>query len=109
MKEIVRHFTEEEKEFIREYGESTFLFWETLPDSQKAEYLELEQLYADFFELYKDHYEDLKLYALMYRDVAMYRIGIDADSILYFASKKREIIGYKYYSINKKSMNISKK
>ena len=103
MKEIVRHFTEEEKEFIREYGESTFLFWETLPDSQKAEYLELEQLYADFFELYKDHYEDLKLYALMYRDVAMYRIGIDADSILYFASKKREIIGYKKFLSEVKS------
>ncbi len=45
--------------------------------------------------MYKDHYEDLKLYAMMYRDVAIYNIGNDSYSIMFFASKKNEIIGYK--------------
>lgn len=92
---IPRKYNEQEQEFIRKYSESSFLIWETLSDSQKAEYFELEQLYADFFELFKDHYEDLKLYALMYRNVPLYGIGYDAYSILYFASRKNEIIGYK--------------
>lgn len=96
MKEVIpRKYNEEEKNFISKYSESSFLIWETLSDSQKAEYFELEKLYADFFELYKDHYEDLKLYALMYRNVPLYGIGYDAYSILYFANRKNEIIGYK--------------
>ena len=96
MKEIIpRKYNEEEKEFIRKYSESSFLIWETLSDSQKADYFELEQLYADFFELYKDHYEDLKLYALMYRNVPIYNITNDILSISYFVSRKKEIVGYK--------------
>ena len=98
-----RIYNEKEQAFIHKYGESTFHFWESLSESQKADYWELERLYGDFFELYKDHYEDLKLYALMYRDVALYRIGVDADSILYFASKKKEIIGYKKFLSEEKS------
>lgn len=95
-KEIIpRKYNVQEQEFIRKYSESSLLIWETLPDSQKAEYWELEQLYADFFELYKDHYEDLKLYTLMYRNVPIYNITNDILSISYFVSRKKEIVGYK--------------
>jgi len=87
--------TETERLFIRKYGDRSFILWKKLSDSQKADYLELEQLYKDFIELYKDHYEDLKLYAMMYRDVAIYNIIHDVYSIMFFASKKNEIIGYK--------------
>lgn len=104
MKEIVRHFTEEEKEFMRKYGDRNLYFWETLSDSQKADYFELEQLYSDFFELYRDHYDDLKYYALMYRNVPLYNITNDLLSMNYFASKKDEIVGYKKKVLKDKSL-----
>lgn len=84
-----RKYNEKELAFINKYGESTFLFWEPLSESQKADYWELERLYGDFFELYKDHYEDLKLYALMYRNVPLYNITNDILSMSFFISRKR--------------------
>ena len=101
---IPRKYNEEEQEFIRKYGKSSFLIWETLSDSQKADYFELEQLYSDFFELYRDHYDDLKYYALMYRNVPLYNITNDLLSMNYFASKKDEIVGYKKKVLKDKSL-----
>ena len=104
-KEIIpRKYNEEEQKFIHKYGESSFLIWETLSDSQKADYFELEQLYSDFFELYRDHYDDLKYYALMYRNVPLYNITNDLLSMNYFASKKDEIVGYKKKVLKDKSL-----
>lgn len=84
-------------EFEQTYGIDTkqFILWENSSDSQKAEYKELELLYLAFCELYTEHYDDLKLYALMYRNVPLYNIYKDIYSMLYFGSRKDEIIGYK--------------
>ena len=99
MKEIVRHYTEEENEFMRKYGESNFYFWETLSDSQKADYLKLERLYTDFFELYNEHYEDLKLYALYHRNVNIQNCNQDPTSVLFFAWNKKKVFGFKEYEL----------
>ena len=99
MKEIVRLYTEEEKKFMRKYGDSNFYFWETLSDSQKADYLKLERLYTDFFELYNEHYEDLKLYALYHRNVNIQNCNQDPTSVLFFAWNKKNIYGFKEYEL----------
>ena len=101
---IPRKHNEEEQEFIRKYGESSFLIWETLSDSQKSDYYELEQLYSDFFELYRDHYDDLKLYALMYRNVPLYNITNDVFSVSFFCTHKKEIIGFTKRVATEKSL-----
>ena len=101
---IPRKYNEEEQEFIRKYGESSFLIWETLSDSQKSDYYELEQLYSDFFELYRDHYDDLKLYALMYRNVPLYNITNDVFSVSFFCTHKKEIIGFTKRVATEKSL-----
>ena len=90
-----------ETKFIKTYGEFNYQVWETLSHSQKEEYRELEQLCSDYYMLYKDHYDDLKLYALMYRNVPLF--NIDLRSVLFFASKKEDIIGYKEKIMNDKS------
>lgn len=90
---------EEEIAFIKKWGlhtaKSTLPIWICTDNSRKAEYYELEENYSLFSELLTDHYEDLKLYALMYRNVPFYNVSNDALSILYFVSKKDEIIGFK--------------
>ena len=109
MKEIIpRKLTVEEKEFIRKYGgwdyyDSFLPSWERLTDSQKRDYQEIESLYATFVKIYKDNYADLVYYALMYRNVSLSNCDIDALSVLYFASKESEIIGYKRKLSRKKT------
>ena len=84
---------------MRKYGDSNFYFWETLSDSQKADYLKLERLYTDFFELYNEHYEDLKLYALYHRNVNIQNCNQDPTSVLFFAWNKKNIYGFKEYEL----------
>ena len=90
---------EEEIAFIKKWGlhtaKSTLPIWICTDNSRKAEYYELEENYSLFSELLNEYYEDLKLYALMYRNVPLYNISNDALSVLYFVSKKDEIIGFK--------------
>ncbi len=69
----------------------------------KDEYKELERFYSDFYTLYSDHYEDLKLYALMYRNIPLYKCANDVYSVLFFAFRKDEIIGYKQRLMSQKS------
>ena len=88
-------YTDEQKTFIRKYGESLLDSWERMNDSHKREYQEIENYYSIFANLLSEHYEDLKLYALMYRNVALYNCDKDPISVLYFASKQNEIIGFK--------------
>ena len=89
------NYTEEQWSFIRKYGEDQLYSWERMNDSQKKEYQEIENYYSVFANLLNEHYEDLKLYALMYRNVALYNCDKDPISILFFASKQNEIIGFK--------------
>lgn len=95
MKEVIRIYNEEEKAFIHKYGECNLYSWECMSDSQKQEYQELENYYSIFAKLFSEHYEDLKLYALMYRNIPLYNSNNDALSVLFFASKQDEIIGFK--------------
>ncbi len=87
--------TEEDIAFESKYGEDIVHIWRWLDDAIKEEYEELKKYYQIFATLYTEHYEDLKLYALMYRNVPLYHCANDAFSVLFFASKKDEIIGYK--------------
>jgi hypothetical protein len=88
-------YTEEQRSFIRKYGEDQLYSWERMNDSQKKEYQEIENYYSVFANLLNEHYEDLKLYALMYRNVPLYNCDKDPISVLFFASKQNEIIGFK--------------
>lgn len=92
---IEPEYTEEQKAFIRKYGERLLDSWERMNESQKQEYQKIENYYSIFANLLSEHYEDLKLYALMYRNVALYNCDKDPISVLYFASKQNEIIGFK--------------
>ena len=87
--------TEEDILFIKEYGEDNLYIWQDMTETQKKEYLEIEHQYSIFCDLYQNNYEDLKYYSTMYRNVSLHSIGKDPISVLYFASKHKEIIGYK--------------
>ena len=92
---VHRKFDDKDIAFIKKYGEKALDIWESLSESQKADYYILEKIYTDFFELYKDYFDDLKLYALMFRNVPLYNIANDILSMSYFVSKKNEIVDYK--------------
>ncbi len=83
-----RTYSEEEKSFIEKYGETALYKWEYMDDSLKKKYKELEAYYEDFATLYSEHYEDLKLYALMYRNVPLYNCANDVYSILCVPKKQ---------------------
>ena len=101
---VPRKYNDSERAFILKYGDRSFEIWETLSESQKTEYLELEKLYKDFFELYREYFDDLKFFALMYRNVPLYNITNDLLSMSYFVSKKDEIVGYKEKLVKENSL-----
>jgi hypothetical protein len=88
-------YNEKEKAFIEKYGEYYLKFWEHTTDKQKNNYKELENYYIIFEDLYNNHFEDLKLYALMFRNVWLGNCYNDAISVIYFAERHDEIVGYK--------------
>ena len=81
--------------FIEKYGDSNWKFWKELTENEKSNYKELESYYTTYKELFENHYDDLKLYALMYRNVWLHDYYNDAISVIYFAEKYNEIVGYK--------------
>lgn len=90
-----RGWSEEQKTFIAKYDIDSLFSWEKLSNEQKKYYLEIEDYYSVFTDLLNKHYDDLKLYAIMNRNVPLYACDKDPISILFFASKKQEIIGFK--------------
>lgn len=88
-------YTEDNKLFIEKYGDSNWKFWKELTENEKSNYKELESYYTTYKELFENHYDDLKLYALMYRNVWLHDYYNDAISVIYFAEKYNEIVGYK--------------
>lgn len=95
MRSVDIQYTEEEKNFIRKYGEIELFHWKSMSNSQKQEYKEIDNYYSIFANLFSEHNEDLKLYALMYRNTCLYNCDKDPISVLFFSSKKDEIIGFK--------------
>ena len=55
---------------------------------------ELEKNHQTYYELFQNHYEDLKYYALMYRDVELTN-HIFMHDMFFFTQKKNEILGFK--------------
>lgn len=91
----MKEWSEEQKRFISKYGVDLLYSWNLLDDIQKKEYQEIENYYSIFTNLLNEHYEDLKVYAIMYRNVPLYACDKDPISVLFFASKNEEIIGFK--------------
>lgn len=87
--------SEEERKFLSVYGSLNLESWYQLSEYNKSEYKRLELLYGEFFNLWRDYYEDLRLYAYMYRNVPLHCIEYDVVSISFFVAHKKEIIGYK--------------
>lgn len=88
-------WSEEQKNFIAKYDIDSLFSWEKLSDVHKKDYQEIENYYSTFTNLLNEHYDDIKLYAIMNRNVPLYACDKDPMSILFFASKKEEIIGFK--------------
>lgn len=55
---------------------------------------ELEKIRGTYMELFCNHFEDLKYYALMYHDVTLF-YDINLLDMAFFAQRKNKIIGYK--------------
>lgn len=98
---------DEGAEFIAKHNGQCFEIWNTLSDIQKIQYNALhdkvEQVCSVCFELFTKYYKDLEFYALMYRNIPLYRLSLDAYSMMFFASRKNEIIGYHAHIIRARS------
>lgn len=88
-------YTEDNKLFVEKYGDGNWKYWKELTEEEKSNYKELESYYTTYKELFENHYDDLKLYALMYYNVWLHDYYNDAISVIYFATKCNEIVGYK--------------
>ena len=55
---------------------------------------ELETIHKSYYELFQNHFDDLKYYALMYRDVELTN-HIFMHDMYFFSERKDQIIGYK--------------
>lgn len=69
-------------------------------------FLVLESHWANFYDLYTNYFDDLNLFALMYRnvDLSSFRHFIyDAYSVIFFSLYKNTIIGYGEYLKNEDS------
>lgn len=89
---------EYEVQFLKTLGVANFGIWCSLSEKQKESYKNfentVEQVYSICFELFTQYHTDLEFYALMYRNIPLYHFALDAYSMMFFASKKNEIIGY---------------
>lgn len=98
---------DEEADFIIKHDGKCFEVWKTLSVKQKARYNnvydKVMQVCSVCFELFTKHYKDLEFYALMYRNIPLYRLSLDAYSMLFFASRKNEIIGYHAHIMHARS------
>ena len=66
-------WSEEQKNFIAKYDINSLFSWEGLSDAHKKDYQEIENYYSTFTNLLNEHYDDIKLYAIMNRKVVFTR------------------------------------
>ena len=64
---------------------------------------ELETIHKTYYDLFQNHYVDLKYYALMYRDIEL-EANPHLHDIAFFAQKAKDIIGYKERLLNETSL-----
>ena len=85
----------EEQKIIDKYQKYTSRYNVlSIPIKYWDDFKEFESFQITYDYLFRKHFEDLKYYALMYRDVELTYDIIDSDMI-FFAQRKNEIIGYK--------------
>ena len=91
-----RDLTEEEWIFLNKYGLPNLCIWLGMSSFERKDLEETIKLYQHFWSLYYENYEDLRLYAIMYRNVPLHPT-IDVASVKFFLSKAKEIRNYKEY------------
>ena len=86
--------SDEEWEFFIRYGKPYIYQWLIHTPKEKEDFKRYIRLYQSFWELYYEHYEDLCLYAIMYRNVKI-TLYTDLMSVKFFVSKSNEIKGFR--------------
>lgn len=86
--------TEEEWIFLNKYGLPNLCIWRGMSSFDRKDLEETIKLYQHFWSLYYESYEDLQLYAIMYRNLPLHPT-IDVASVKFFVSKAKEIRHYK--------------
>lgn len=86
--------TDREWDFLKKYGYPNLCLWWRMNPSEKKNLEETIKAYQIFWSLYYEHYEDLCLYAIMYRNQHLSPI-LDLPAVNFFVSKKKEIERYK--------------
>ena len=88
--------SDDDWEFFLKYGKVDLIGWHEQTPKEKEDFKKFLQLYQSFWELYYEHYEDLCLYAIMYRNIKLSNPTTkDVMSIQFFVSKADEIKGFK--------------
>lgn len=88
-------YNDKEKEFAKKYGDEFLADWKSFRNKQKEDYKKIENYYTIYEDLYNNHFEDLKLYALMFRNVWLGNYYSDPLSVIYFSENYNNIVGYK--------------
>ena len=86
--------TEEEWNFLKKYGLPNLCIWWKMSSFERRDLEESIKLYQSFWSLYYENYEDLHLYAIMYRNIPLHP-HLDIMSVKFFVSKAKEIRNYK--------------
>lgn len=61
--------SDDDWEFFLKYGKVALIGWHEQTPKEKEDFKKFLQLYQSFWELYYEYYEDLCLYAIMYRNI----------------------------------------
>ena len=88
-------YTEEEWIFLKKYGIPNLEIWWNMSPNERTDLEEIIKVYQIFWSLYYEHYEDLNLYAIMYRNIPLGPTINDVMSVRFFASKVNEIRNFK--------------
>lgn len=87
---------DDEWEVFTKYGDRDATYWSLGTPQERAHFKPYIELYQAFWELYYEHYEDLCLYAAMYRNVnrLLSTLG-NVKSVRHFVEQASEIKGFK--------------
>lgn len=88
--------SDEEWTIFEKYGLDAWRTWRILTTKEQDDFKKYIQLYQSYWELYYEYYEDLCLYAIMYRNLIRLSPAIaDVMSVRFFVSKADVIKGFK--------------
>lgn len=89
----------EDKILLEKYGENAL----EIPSEYWDKFKLFETIHKKYYDLFQNHYEDLKHYALMFRDVLLFE-NICLHDMAFFVYKKDEIIGFKQKLLKSNSL-----